>query len=45
MAVLTHDVILRALEIVAGVRVCQLMLMRTDGEATCRGRFQDQREI
>ena len=35
----------RALEIVAGVRVCQLVLMRTDGQATYRGRFQDQREI
>lgn len=35
----------RALEIVAGVRVCQLVLMRTEGEAVYRGRFQDQREI
>lgn len=35
----------RALEIVAGVRVCQLVLMRTEGEAIYRGRFQDQREI
>lgn len=35
----------RALEIVPGVRVCQLVLMRTDGEATYQGRFQDQREI
>lgn len=35
----------RALEIVAGVRICQLVLMRTEGRATYRGRFQDQREI
>jgi deoxycytidine triphosphate deaminase len=35
----------RALEIVPGVRVCQLVLMHTDGEATYQGRFQDQREI
>ncbi|MCR9097965.1 MAG: dCTP deaminase [bacterium] len=35
----------RALEIVAGVRVCQLVLMRTEGEAVYRGRFQNQREI
>ncbi|HPG26113.1 MAG: dCTP deaminase [Spirochaetaceae bacterium] len=35
----------RALEIVAGVRICQLVLMRTDGRAVYRGRFQDQREI
>ena len=34
-----------ALEIVAGVRVCQLVLMRTEGEAVYRGRFQHQREI
>ena len=35
----------RALEIVAGVRICQLVLMHTDGQATYGGRFQDQREI
>jgi len=35
----------RALEIVAGVRICQLVLMRTEGRAIYRGRFQDQREI
>lgn len=35
----------RALEIVAGVRVCQLVLMRTEGRAVYRGRFRDQREI
>ena len=35
----------RALEIVAGVRVCQLVLVRTDGQATYRGRFRDQREV
>jgi len=35
----------RALEIVAGVRICQLVLMRTEGRAVYQGRFQDQREI
>lgn len=35
----------RSLEIVAGVRVCQLVLMRTDGAAIYEGRFQDQTEI
>lgn len=35
----------RALEIVAGVRICQLVLMRTDGHAIYSGRFQNQREI
>ncbi len=35
----------RALEIVPGVRVCQLVLMHTDGEANYQGRFQHQREI
>lgn len=35
----------RALEIVPGVRICQLVLMHTDGQATYAGRFQDQREI
>jgi len=33
------------LRIHAGTRVCQLVLMRTEGEAVYRGRFQDQREI
>jgi len=35
----------RALRIHAGVRVCQLVLMRTDGSAVYRGRFADQQEI
>lgn len=35
----------RALEIVAGVRICQLVLMRTEGRAVYRGRFRDQRVI
>ncbi len=35
----------RALEIVPGVRICQIVLMRTEGSAVYRGRFQDQREI
>ena len=35
----------RSLEIVPGVRICQLVLMHTDGEAVYAGRFQDQREI
>jgi deoxycytidine triphosphate deaminase len=35
----------RALELVAGVRLCQLVLMRTEGRAVYRGRFQDQMEI
>ena len=35
----------RALEIVPGVRICQLVLMRTEGHAVYRGRFQDQRAI
>lgn len=35
----------RALEIVAGVRICQLVLMGTAGVATYRGRSQHQREI
>lgn len=33
------------LQIHAGVRVCQLVLMRTEGEAVYRGRFSDQDEI
>ena len=35
----------RALEIVAGVRICQLVLMRTEGRAVYAGRFKDQHEI
>ena len=35
----------RALELVPGVRVCQLVLMHTDGDASYQGRFQHQREI
>jgi dCTP deaminase len=35
----------RALEIVPGVRICQLVLMRTEGRAVYRGRFQSQQEI
>jgi len=35
----------RALRIRAGVRVCQLVLMRTEGEAVYRGRFARQDEI
>ena len=35
----------RALEIVPGVRICQLVLMRTEGRAVYSGRFKDQREI
>ena len=35
----------RALEIIAGVRICQLVLMRTEGRAIYRGRFEDQRNI
>lgn len=35
----------RALLIHAGVRVCQLVLMRTEGEAVYAGRFADQDEI
>jgi deoxycytidine triphosphate deaminase len=30
------------LEIHAGVRLCQLVLMRTEGQAVYRGRFADQ---
>lgn len=33
------------LEIHAGVRICQLVLMRTEGEAIYRGRFASQDEI
>jgi dCTP deaminase len=35
----------RALRIHAGVRVCQLVLMRTEGRAVYAGRFADQDEI
>jgi deoxycytidine triphosphate deaminase len=35
----------RSLRIHAGVRVCQLVLIRTEGEAVYRGRFVDQDEI
>jgi dCTP deaminase len=33
------------LEIHAGVRVCQLVVLRTEGEAVYRGRFSDQEQI
>jgi dCTP deaminase len=35
----------RALEIVAGVRICQIVLMRTEGRAVYRGRFDEQTAI
>ncbi len=35
----------RALEIIPGVRICQLVLMRTEGRAVYDGRFKDQRSI
>ena len=35
----------RALEIVPGVRICQLVLMRTEGRAVYAGRFKDQQDI
>jgi dCTP deaminase len=35
----------RPLRIHAGVRLCQIVLMRTDGEAVYRGRFVDQSRI
>ena len=35
----------RALEIVPGVRICQIVLMRTEGHATYAGRFRNQQEI
>ena len=35
----------RALEIIPGVRICQLVLMRTEGQAVYDGQFKDQREI
>ena len=33
------------LRIHAGVRICQLVLMRTEGEAVYRGRFESQEHI
>jgi dCTP deaminase len=33
------------LRIFAGVRICQLVLMRTEGEAVYRGRFSDQETV
>jgi dCTP deaminase len=33
------------LRIFAGVRICQLVLMRTEGEATYRGRFSHQEKV
>ncbi len=33
------------LRIHAGVRICQLVVMRTEGSAVYRGRFSDQREV
>jgi len=35
----------QALRIHEGVRICQLVLMRTEGGATYRGRFAEQREV
>lgn len=35
----------RSLELHAGVRVCQLVLLRTEGSATYRGRFASQEEL
>jgi dCTP deaminase len=35
----------RALELHPGVRICQLVLLRTEGRATYRGRFADQQEL
>lgn len=35
----------RSLDIIPGVRICQLVLMRTEGRAVYAGRFRDQREI
>ncbi len=35
----------RSLELHAGVRVCQLVLLRTEGCATYRGRFASQEEL
>jgi dCTP deaminase len=35
----------RPLEIHAGVRICQIVLLRTEGAAAYRGRFADQRSL
>ncbi len=35
----------RTLEIRAGVRICQLVLLRTEGSAAYQGRFADQRSL
>lgn len=35
----------RALEIIPGVRICQLVLMRTEGRGAYDGRFKDQQSI
>jgi dCTP deaminase len=35
----------RVLEIRAGVRICQLVLLRTEGEAVYRGRFTEQESL
>jgi dCTP deaminase len=35
----------RSLRIHAGVRICQLVLLRTEGEAVYRGRFADQEQL
>jgi deoxycytidine triphosphate deaminase len=35
----------RVLEIRAGVRICQLVLLRTEGEAVYRGRFAEQESL
>jgi len=35
----------RVLEIRAGVRICQLVLLRTEGSAVYQGRFADQRSL
>jgi deoxycytidine triphosphate deaminase len=35
----------RALRIHPGVRLCQLVLLRTEGEAVYRGRFADQETL
>ena len=35
----------QSLRIHAGVRICQLVLMRTEGEAVYSGRFADQQKL
>ena len=35
----------RTLEIRAGVRICQLVILRTEGSAAYQGRFADQRSL